>query len=135
MLTYADLRAMSEARVRDARVLYDAGRYDGAAYLVGYAVEYRLKGRIATSLLKAGTFPREPAEFERLNRIKTHRLDELLKLSGREPIILADLAVKRAWSQVNTNWSPETRYAPIGSTSAAKALATIEAVELLLRVL
>ena len=102
---------MSDARVRDARALYAAGRYDGAFYIVGYAVEYRLKGRIATSLLRAGTFPRHAAEFDRLSKIKSHRLDELLRLSGRATKVDGP-AVKDAWEYVQMNWTTETRYVP-----------------------
>jgi hypothetical protein len=135
MLTFAQLRAMSDARVQDARALYSAGRYDGAAYIVGYAVEYRLKGRIATSLLSLGQFPRSAPEFDRLSRIKSHRLEELWKLAGRESKIVKGSVVEQAWDQVQSNWSPETRYSPAGTTSGPKAMAIIRAVELLLRVL
>ncbi len=135
MLTYGELRAMSDARVRDARALYAAGRYDGAAYIVGYAVEYRLKGRIATSILRSGQFPRSTAEFDRLVRIKSHRMAELLKLAGRESKIVKGSSIEQAWDQFHSNWSPESRYAPVGTTAASKALAIIEAVEQLLRVL
>ena len=83
MLSFAELRSMSDARGLDAKAVYNSGRYGGAFYIVGYAVEYRLKGRIATSLLRVGQFPRHEAEFDRLAKIKSHRLDELLKLSGR----------------------------------------------------
>jgi len=134
MLTYAELRAMSDARVRDAKVLFAAGRYDGAAYIVGYAVEYRLKGRIATSLLRAGTFPRHATEFERLAKVKSHRLDELSKLAGRDSKIVKGTLAWTAWDRLYRKWSPEGRYAPIGTVTAADATEMIEAVELSLRV-
>jgi hypothetical protein len=42
-LTYADLKGMARVRLKDAEVLLLARRFDGAAYLCGYAIE-RLEG-------------------------------------------------------------------------------------------
>jgi hypothetical protein len=43
MRSTKDLRAVARARVRDAQVLLQARRFDGAFYLSGYAVELALK--------------------------------------------------------------------------------------------
>ncbi len=51
MLAFSDLRKLARARVDDGRALLAAGRYDGAAYITGYAIEFALKSRIATGLL------------------------------------------------------------------------------------
>ena len=126
---------MSDARVEDAKALWAAGRWDGAFYIVGYAIEYRLKGRIATSLLKVGMFPRHAAEFDRLAKIKSHRLDELLRLSGRGGKVVEGTPIGDAWEYLQMNWSTESRYAPIGTATPGEADAMIRAVELLLRVL
>jgi len=48
---------MAKARIDDAKALRAAGRYDGAVYIAGYAVECQLKARIATSLLAQGAGP------------------------------------------------------------------------------
>jgi hypothetical protein len=42
MITTKDLRSIAKARLKDAEVLSDAKRYDGAVYLCGYAVEINL---------------------------------------------------------------------------------------------
>ncbi len=45
-----DLQRLSNARIRKAKVLFDAGEYSGAYYLAGYAVECGLNDH----RLKAG---------------------------------------------------------------------------------
>ncbi|RCR70169.1 HEPN domain-containing protein [Larkinella punicea] len=50
MLLKADLKRIAQARLHDAKVLLDAGRYDGATYLCGYAIELGLKLRICKTL-------------------------------------------------------------------------------------
>jgi hypothetical protein len=46
MIAVAELDSIAAARLEDARVLLAAGRFDGATYLCGYAVEVALKARI-----------------------------------------------------------------------------------------
>jgi hypothetical protein len=41
--TRAELQALAARRIREARVLFDAGEFDGAYYLAGYAIECALK--------------------------------------------------------------------------------------------
>jgi hypothetical protein len=43
----AELQQLAEARLADAQVLLEAGRLDGAYYLLGYVVECALKSCIA----------------------------------------------------------------------------------------
>lgn len=50
MLTRAELTHIAQARLADAEALHQAGRYDGAVYLCGYAVEVGLKHRICVTL-------------------------------------------------------------------------------------
>jgi len=59
------------------------GRLEGSAYLSGYVVELALKARICRTLKWRG-FPEKRNEFEGLQTFKTHDLDVLLSLSGRE---------------------------------------------------
>lgn len=117
MLPPATLRNIAQARLQDANVLFNNGRFDGAGYICGYAVELALKARICDTLNWSG-FPETRKEFENLQSFKTHNLDVLLSLSGREQIIkqthLAD------WSIVGV-WNPEARYHTIGQISATDA--------------
>ncbi len=43
----SDLQNLATIRLRDAEVLLDNGRYDGAYYLLGYVIECALKACIA----------------------------------------------------------------------------------------
>src|SRR5271170_6256898 len=85
MLSRSDLRRIAQARLRDAEVLFRGRRYDGAIYLCGYAVELTLKARICRTLRWAG-FPETAGEFRDLQSFKTHNLEILLRLAGRETI-------------------------------------------------
>jgi HEPN domain-containing protein len=52
-----ELDSIARARIEDAKALLAAGRFDGATYLCGYAVEVALKARICRALGWA-EFPR-----------------------------------------------------------------------------
>jgi len=121
VLPIRDLQRIARARLRDAEVLLRARRFDGSVYVCGYAVEIRLKTRICSTLRWAG-FPDSNTEFRGYASFRTHNLDVLLHLSGRESIIKTMHLT--AWSVV-AMWDPETRYLPIGSASAADAKAML----------
>lgn len=110
MISIEDLRAVAEARIEDARVLLENNRFDGAAYVCGYAVELALKARICSALNWAG-FPETRKEFENFSSFKTHKLDVLLALSGQENRIKTEYLSE--WSVVST-WDPEARYKVVG---------------------
>jgi hypothetical protein len=131
MLARADLRRIARTRLRDAEVLFRGRRYDGAVYLCGYAVEIAIKARICATLGWAG-FPEKGKEFEGLQSFKTHGLDALLHLSGREAAIRA--RHQPEWSVVVT-WDPESRYSLPGTATRASAHSMVEATRRLMRVL
>ena len=130
MLTPVTLRSMAQARLEDSKALLANQRYDGAGYICGYAVELTLKARICDTLNWAG-YP-ETDEFKNLQSFKTHKLDVLLKLSGRETAIkqnnLADWSIVRLWD-------PESRYHAVGQVSQADAQAFLQSVNTLLPIL
>jgi hypothetical protein len=113
--------------------LLDAGRYDGAVYIVGYAVEYKLKARIATTLLGCRAFPETIDEFNSLAKLKVHNLEDLAKAAGKHPMIIK--SHKGKWDFFRNNWSPEARYRRIGSANRASAMAMIQVVEQLMSVI
>jgi HEPN domain-containing protein len=117
MLTAVTLRNIAQARLEDARILLNNGRLDGAGYICGYAVELALKARICDTLNWSG-FPENRREFENLQSFRTHNLDVLLTLSGREQMIKQ--AHFADWSIVCV-WNPEARYHTIGQVSLADA--------------
>lgn len=122
MLTRVDLRKIARARLCDADALLLARRYDGAAYLAGYAVELGLKVRIC-KVLKWTAYPSTNKEFQGLQSFKTHDLDRLLLLSGAEIKIKSRYMFD--WS-IAVGWNPETRYQPIGAVGQADAQQMIQ---------
>src|SRR5437763_7271055 len=110
VISVEDLHGIAAARLEDARVLLENERFDGAAYLCGYAVELALKARICVTLNWQG-FPETRAEFENYSSFKTHKLDVLLRLSGQESRIKTEHLSD--WSAIVT-WDPEARYKAVG---------------------
>jgi HEPN domain-containing protein len=131
MITCANLRKLARSRLRDAKALLAAKRYDGAVYLGGYVVEIALKARVCRTLRWAG-FPETRPEFQSFASFKTHDLDVLLSLSGREQRVKATLLAE--WSAVAT-WDPEVRYKLPGSAKKADAELLLNAATTLLAAL
>lgn len=131
MISVVELDRIAQARLEDAKVLLAAGRYDGAAYLCGYAVEVGLKGRICR-ILNWTDFPTTGGEFQAYKSFQTHELDVLLRLSGQEARIKQQHF--ELWNVVAL-WKVESRYNVIGSIQRSDAEAMIQAAEQLLRVL
>jgi hypothetical protein len=128
MLTAADLRTIAQARIDDANVLFTSSRFDGAGYICGYAIELALKARICDTLNWPG-YPANSNEFKNLQSFKTHNLDVLLSLSGREQTIKQNNFAD--WSIVCA-WNPEARYSTIGAITSADAMAFIASTNTLL---
>jgi HEPN domain-containing protein len=122
MIDLADLKSAAKARLEDAGILFSRNRYDGAAYLCGYAVEIALKYRSAISL-NWSSFPETRQEFEGYQSFKSHNLDTLLRLSGREENIKSNFLTP--WS-IAKQWNPESRYKPPGKVTHDYAKAMIE---------
>jgi len=131
MIKRTELRNIARARIKDAEVLLNAKRYDGAAYICGYALELGLKARICRTLKWSG-YPSTNKEFASYRCFKTHDLDVLLHLSGIEDKIKT--LFFNDWSNVAT-WNPEARYEPIGTVSEQDAYDMINATKKLMKVL
>lgn len=131
MIPRNELRKIARARLKDSEVLFRQGRYDGAFYLCGYALELALKARICRTLKWPG-FPSTRKDFESLTSLKTHDLDVLLKLSGLESKIQTHYAAE--WTVVAA-WEPELRYQAIGTINQAKVAGLIAATQALLKVI
>jgi HEPN domain-containing protein len=111
-------------RLADAAALLGAGRWRGAMYLAGYAVECRLKAKLmkqygCDNLYDLG------AELERRGKLAvagdvyTHALESLVLLTGRLPALRANRGLWRQFAVVN-RWLPAWRYtADPGSRDAA----------------
>ncbi len=123
-LDKATLQSNAKLRLEDAQVLYDHQRYDGAAYIGGYAVEFALKARICETL-NTTIYPGTLSSF------KTHNLDTLLILTGQESHIKSN--VFEAWNFIVGNWQPEMRYKPAGAISTEKVKTLLAHIATLLR--
>ena len=114
MTSRGELREIARGRLRDGRILRASGRFDGAVYLAGYAVEIGLEARICRTLKWLG-YPATSQEFQGYQSFRTHELDVLLRLSGVEARIKTNHLAE--WSVVAT-WDPNIRYRPIGTASS-----------------
>jgi len=109
-LNRADLQQLAEDRVLDAEALLNAGRWSGAYYLAGYAVECALKACLAKQT-GLHDFPDKAIA----QRAFTHNVVELLDLAGLRlqlrldttPAANPTLGVN--WQHVK-DWDEKTRY-------------------------
>ena len=131
MIPVAELDNIARARIEDAKALLAVGRFDGAMYLCGYAVEVALKARICR-VLNWPEFPSTGGEFQAYRSFQTHELDVLLRLSGQEARIKQNHFA--LWNAVAV-WKAESRYNVVGSAQQPDATAMIQATEELLAVL
>ena len=111
----ARLEDLARARLTDAEIMRDHGRYDGGLYLCGYAVELALKARICKTLNWAG-FPETQKELRIFKQLQSHDLAMLLTLTGQERRIRAQFTTE--WSYIAARWSPEMRYEALGVPQA-----------------
>lgn len=124
----ATLARNAQERLDDAQALFGLGRYHGAAYLCGYAVEFALKARICITL-DVDPYPDKERDF------KVHELEKLLLLSGRRKFILDNDARSKVWREVAGRWTPEMRYQASNSFTRNDAEILINAVSALLPLL
>jgi hypothetical protein len=104
-----ELRQLAEDRIADAATLLAAGRWSGAYYLAGYAVECGLKACIAR-LTNQDDFPRE-RKF--VDECYTHNLERLLGAAGLKPVLDADTGANPAFSAnwgFAKDWKESSRY-------------------------
>ena len=128
MIPLEELDRIGLARLADAQALFVAGRYDGATYMCGYAVEVALKARICRERGWVD-FPGTGAEFRRDRAVQTHELEVLLQLSGQEARIKQQHF--RVWNRVAV-WKAESRYNVIGTAQRIDAENMIQATQQLL---
>jgi HEPN domain-containing protein len=129
MILATELTRLARAKLKDAEFLLRGKRYDGAMYLCGYAIEMAFKARICRTL-KWGGFPATRGEFEGLQSFRTHDLELLLRLAGREQYIKNSYLAE--WHTV-VKWDPEVRYQLVGTATEVETRTMIAAVRALLR--
>ncbi len=113
-----DLQRLTRIRLREARVLLNNRSYEGAYYLLGYAIECAFKARIARQT-KRYDFP----DRRFASDVYTHDLNKLLSLSGLEAEHRAE-SIRNPIFELNwtivKDWSEQSRYA-IGVNRAKAA--------------
>jgi HEPN domain-containing protein len=118
-----DLKALAQLRLREAQVLLENGHHSGAYYLCGYAVECALKAIIAYSF-RAAVIPSK----ELVNRVYTHKLEELLILAGlneeKKKHAAESAEFLKNWAIV-VGWSEATRYELIDPFKSAAMMQAI----------
>lgn len=115
-----DLQKMAEERVADAAALLDAGRFQAAYYLCGYAVECALKACIAKEV-REFDFP----DRKVVNDSYVHDLEKLLNVSGLMPAYQEEAGRSDVFAEnwtTATDWSEASRYNSRITETKAKAL-------------
>ena len=100
--------AASGERWKDAQCLYEAGRYQGAIYLCGYAIECQLKASVCTA---RGVESLEQREAKKLGHELTHVLDAA-RLSRK---LNENKDLHTAFYEIANRWSTAIRYTGGGS--------------------
>ncbi|HEV7745582.1 MAG TPA: HEPN domain-containing protein [Pyrinomonadaceae bacterium] len=115
----SDLQNLARMRLREAKVLFDNHRYEGAYYLLGYAVECALKAYIAKQTRRYDF----PPDRKFVNEIYTHDLNKLLSVSGLESEYRKETNrnpnFELNWTIVK-DWSEQARYASGVSRAKSK---------------
>lgn len=113
----SDFQWLAKTRIQEARALLDAGLFDGAYYLAGYAVECALKACIVKAIRRS-----ELPDKRITNGIYTHNLETLLGLAGLQLKYTERANVekqfKKKWNLVK-GWSEEARYETLGRRTLA----------------
>ena len=115
-----DLQRLAKIRVREARVLLRNECFEGAYYLLGYAVECALKACVAKQT-KKHDFP----DRKRVMDTYVHDLEKLMNVSGlktqHDQHMKSNPNFELNWAIVK-DWSEEKRYSASITRSEAKNL-------------
>src|SRR6266436_5253645 len=106
----AEWRQLAQDRILDAAALLAAGRWSGAFYLAGYAVECGLKACIMAHVQNSGVIFQDKKYAE---KCWTHDLEDLLALANLKPTLDADTAANPVLSGnwgFAKDWEETSRY-------------------------
>jgi HEPN domain-containing protein len=101
----ADFEKLIALRMSEAKLLLDQKDWDGAYYLAGYAVEFALKVRIISQLMKSDSFP----DKKLAENFYKHELTLLRKLAELDDEMDKDATVSLQWDIVK-DWNEQSRY-------------------------
>jgi hypothetical protein len=119
-MTAQELATRSHEWLHDANLLHDAGRFESAIYLCGYAVEFALKARMCRHL-------NWQSYRDDLPGMRSHVLINLLSFTGLDRVNFDS-----DWNEVS-DWTPEIRYGGSKGITSSKSSRIISAVEALLK--
>ena len=117
------LQQLAEERLLDADALLLAGRWSGAYYLAGYAVECGLKACVA-KLVNQHDFP----DKDLTQRCYTHKIEVLVDVARLEAQRKAVASANRAFTDnwlVAKDWSESARYQLWTEFDARKLFAAV----------
>jgi HEPN domain-containing protein len=121
----AELRQLADDRAADAQVLLAAGRWSGAYYLAGYAVECGLKACVLVHIERTGVIFVDKKYAE---KCWTHDLEDLMEFAGLQSDLdlttAADPAFERSWLDVK-DWTETSRYRQTSEADARKMVAAV----------
>jgi HEPN domain-containing protein len=121
----AELQQLAEDRIFDAEALLANGRWSGAYYLAGYAVECGLKSCVLSHILNTGAIFLDRKFSE---KCWTHSLEGLLKLAGLEAFLGIDVAANPTlglnWLTVES-WNEFSRYQQTSEFHARRLFAAV----------
>ena len=114
-----EILRIAESRIAEAKVLFDAGYYEGAFYLAGYSIEMALKAKICLHLDIPNLF--EDSKLLDKLKFKTHDIITLLLLSGLrkkfETEMSKNVPLYENWNLISTTWNEKCRYDCCGTKS------------------
>jgi hypothetical protein len=103
-----DLQILAQEKIAEAKILLDAGKWTGAYYLAGYAVECGIKACIAR-LFRTDEFPEKSFS----DKCYVHDIDRLVVLAGlkaaRDTDNAANPNLANNWTTV-LQWTVDSRY-------------------------
>lgn len=105
LISRSDLERLGDARLREARVLLEAGCFAGAVYLGGYSSECYLKAAIGHRL----------GWNQLIETFETHDLEGLLAYTGLERELRSSAPVHLSFMEIVGLWNgrggePQVRY-------------------------
>jgi hypothetical protein len=129
MKSSEEIKQLANLRLAEARILFEAGKYDGAFYLAGYSVELMLKAKICEHLRIDNLFDKQGCNLAGISELRkvveTHDINLLLLFSGLEKKFriakATNVRLQEAYNFFTastgnkTDWNEQVRYLPINS--------------------
>jgi hypothetical protein len=123
MKTAQEIKNIALERLQEAAILCDNGKYDGAFYLAGYAIELMLKAKICERFDVDNLFDETSKDISKVrNSVKIHDISSLLVFSGLRNKLendkstndVLELTINKLFDAQKCLWSELHRYQTIG---------------------